>query len=148
MKTNRELRVKYKRKMRMAKYQKTADLDIVRSIQTLFIKNLIAYKDNIRDSNIKQVIKNCYKIADHFVKIEEPDDLFSSEWIRKETKQLEDKFYNSKYRNFGVEYEAVQVAIHNQLRDIGFDHCLDHKINLHYCDSCKSKFNLGEDGDV
>lgn len=137
-----------KRRMRKAKYQRNADLNVIRKIQELFIKNLIAYEENIRDSRIKQVIKNSYKIADLFRSIEEEHDLFTSEWIRTETKQLEDKFYNSNYRNFGLEYEAVQVGIHSQLRDIGFDHCLDHKINLHYCSECKKKFNVGEQGDL
>lgn len=137
-----------KQRMRKAKYQNTDDLKVVREIQTLFIDNLISYKQDVRHREIKRVIKNCYKIADLFRKLESDDDTFSSEWVRKETQQLEDKWYNSKYRTFGVEYESVQVAIHNQLRDIGFDNCLDHKINLHYCDACKTKQLLGEDGDI
>ena len=136
-----------KRRMTMAKYKGTTDLKVIREIQTLFIDNLIAYKPNVRHGSIKRVIKNCYKIADLMRTLESDEDTFASEWVRKETQQLEDKWHNSKYRDFGVEYEGVQVAIHNQLRDIGFDHCLDHKINLHYCSTCKEKQGLGEQGD-
>jgi hypothetical protein len=144
----KQAREKLIRKMRKAKYQKTNDLKTIRKIQELYTKNLNAYRPQIRDPQIKQVIKNSYKIADLFKKIEVDGDDFASSWVKEQTEMLENKFYKSSYRDFGVEYEAVQVAIHSELRAIGnFHECLDHKINLHYCSKCKEKFGVGEDGD-
>ena len=43
-----------------------------------------------------------------------------------------------------ADYESIMIRIHQNLRDIGYDVCLDHNINLHYCDKCHEVFNLVE----
>ena len=135
-----------KTRMREAKYLKTSDLEVIREIQELYTRNLIAYRETITHAHKQQVIKNCYKISKLFHSIEDPDDDFVSIWVKNETESLESALEKSSYK-FGTLYEGVQVAIHSSLRDIGFGNCLDHKINVHYCKQCKKKFNVDEEGD-
>jgi len=136
-----------KTRMRKAKYLRTKDLEVIRKIHELYTRNLIAYRETLTHGHKKQVIKNCFKIADLVKSIEDPKDDFVSGWIKKETESLEQEMITTHY-SFGTIYEGVQVAIHSSMRDIGFGECLDHKINIHYCESCKEKFNVQEQGDL
>lgn len=136
-----------KTRMRKAKYLKTSDIKVIRKIHELYTRNLIAYRDTLTHGHKKQIIKNCFKISKLFESIEDPEDDFVSTWVKNETESLEKELEKSSY-SFATIYEGVQVAIHSSLRDIGFGNCLDHKINIHYCEECKVKFNVSEQGDL
>ena len=119
---------------------------IIREIQGLYVKNFIAYKEQISHLAIRQVIKNCYRVADLFDRL---CGEFEGSYLRREIEALENKQANGTGFSFGVEYEGVQVVIHFTLRDLGgFDYCLDHRINIHYCGKCKVKYGLKEKGDA
>ena len=38
----------------------------------------------------------------------------------------------------------VKITGAGNLREIGYDVCIDHNINIHHCDKCHELFNLVE----
>ena len=49
----------------------------------------------------------------------------------------------SDYRHF--DYEWVMCSIHENLRSIGYGICVDHNINIHYCERCHERLGLDKE---
>jgi len=129
------------------KFKKNPDKMVLKEIQDIYIKNFIIYYKQSR-AHIKQVVKNCYRVADLFEKVEREDLEFTSKFLRRAIQDFEDDCLENNYPNHvRVRYEDVQVIIHNNLKSCKAGHCFEHGINLHYCDKCKENFGLSEDGD-
>jgi len=118
------------------------ELKIVRKIQTIYLTNLRIYGDNVKNGLIKRVIKDSQKARDLFNKIDY-DFLFDDNQFNKVINRFEDKTMKFSDRRF-TEYEDIMIRIHGNLREIGYDVCIDHNINIHHCDKCHELFNLVE----
>lgn len=118
------------------------ELKTVGKIQTIYLTNLRIYGDNVKNGLIKTVIKDSRKARDLFNLIDY-DFLFDDDQFNKVINKFEDQVI--KYADHRVaDYEAIMIRIHGNLREIGFDVCIDHNINLHHCEKCHELFNLVE----
>jgi len=118
------------------------ELKTVRKIQTIYLTNLRIYGDNVKSGLIKRVVKDSQKARDLFNKIDY-DFLFDDDQFNKVINRFEDKTMSYTDHPF-TEYEDVMIRIHGNLREIGYDVCIDHNINIHYCEKCHELFNLVE----
>ena len=113
------------------------------------MKNFIIYRKSTK-KNAKIVIKNCYKICELISKTKTDSSDFWGDYIKKTTQKFEDHLYSSSsygYDRLFVHYEEVQIDIHIWLKKFDAGYCFDHRINLHYCQKCKVKVGVDEEGD-
>ena len=127
---------------------KPDELIVVREIQDIYMTNLRCLGYNPKRAIVKKTIKDSRKTVYLFNQINQDflsceSFLFDDEMLTKRIDKFEDAAIKSDYRHF--DYEWVMCSIHENLRSIGYGICVDHNINIHYCERCHERLGLDKE---